>query len=42
MQCAMAMKEHEEAKMEAWKDEIDTELVFVSIAIAPPLITEQA
>ncbi|KAI0660143.1 hypothetical protein C8Q70DRAFT_77872 [Cubamyces menziesii] len=31
MQCAMAMKEHEEAKIEAWKEEIDTELVFAAL-----------
>lgn len=28
--CATAMKDHEDARIEAWKEEIDAELVFVS------------
>ncbi|KAI9059482.1 hypothetical protein FKP32DRAFT_1152643 [Trametes sanguinea] len=30
-QCATAMKEHEEAQIQAWKEEIDTELVFAAL-----------
>ncbi|KAI0822107.1 hypothetical protein BC628DRAFT_697843 [Trametes gibbosa] len=29
--CAMAMKDHEEARIQAWKEEIDTELVFAAL-----------
>ncbi|KAI8976366.1 hypothetical protein BD414DRAFT_496697 [Trametes punicea] len=31
MQCATAVKEHEEARIQAWKEEIDTELVFAAL-----------
>ncbi|CDO76578.1 hypothetical protein BN946_scf184950.g4 [Trametes cinnabarina] len=30
-QCATAMKEHEDAQIQAWKEEIDTELVFAAL-----------
>ena len=31
IECAAALKEHDEDKIQGWKEEIDTHLVFVSL-----------
>ena len=39
MDCATAMKEHDEAKIQGWKEEIDTHLVFLGpFTFKPPLV----
>ena len=32
MECATALKDHDDVKIQGWKEEIDTHLVFVSLS----------
>lgn len=40
MDCATAMKDHDDAKIQGWKEEIDTHLVFVSPLETMPFPSE--